>query len=260
MKNTLESALRASGTVILDFYNKPVKAKEKESQSSIVTEADFASDSVITTMIRGKFPEHNIISEETGFVNNNSEFTWIIDPLDGTSNFASGIPWFGILISLFRDNKPFMAGAYLPVHDILYFAETGKGAFRNESPLIMPEKEFKNSLIAFSLDYTDDEDFLDKGMNLCKYVIRNSRNVRSTNSLVDFVYVAEGKFGGCVNLFTKVWDISAPHLIINEAGGIMIDIYGNDIHFNINEGLMTKNFAVVAGTKEIVESFRKTLI
>ena len=257
MKNTLKSALRASGSVILDYYNKPVKVREKESQSSIVTEADFSSDSVITAIIRGKFPEHNLISEETGFVNNNSEYTWIIDPLDGTSNFASGIPWFGILISLFRNNKPFMGGAYLPVTDILYFAERGKGAFRNDSPLVMPEKEFKDSLIAFSLDYTDDEVFLGKGMDLYKYVVRNSRNIRSTNSLIDFVYVAEGKFGGCINLFTRIWDIAALILIINEAGGTMTDIYGNDIHFIINEDLMSKNFPVVAGSKEIVESIGK---
>jgi myo-inositol-1(or 4)-monophosphatase len=83
-----------------------VESRQKESRSSIVTAADFASDLMITRMIRDRFPEHNLISEETGFSNNNSEYTWIIDPLDGTSNFASGIPWFGILISLLFKNNP----------------------------------------------------------------------------------------------------------------------------------------------------------
>jgi myo-inositol-1(or 4)-monophosphatase len=261
MKDTLESALKTSGRVLLEYFNKPVKASQKESQSSIVTEADFASDSVISGIIRKKFPSHNLISEETGFLNNNSEYTWIIDPLDGTSNFASSIPWFGILISLFRKDEPFMGGAYLPVQDILYFAEKGKGAFRNDEPLTMPGNiESKNSLVAFSLDYTDDEAFLNKGIDIYKYIVRNTRNIRSTNSLIDFVYVAEGKFGGCVNLFTKVWDIAAPLLIIEEAGGEMIDIYGNDISFTISGKLMTKNFPVVTGSKEIVKSLRKILI
>jgi myo-inositol-1(or 4)-monophosphatase len=151
-----------------------------------------------------------------------------------------------------------MGGAYLPVPDLLYFAEKGKGAFRNDKPLTMLKKELKNSLIAFSVDYTDDEVFLNRGLEIYKYIVKNSRNIRSTNSLVDFVYVAEGKFGGCINLFTKVWDIAAPLLIINEAGGIMTDIYGNDIHFSINNNLMIKNFPVVTGSKEIFESLRKS--
>ena len=260
MKDTLESALRTSGTVLLEYFNKPVKATQKESQSSIVTEADFASDSVISGIIRKKYPSHNLISEETGFLNNNSEYTWIIDPLDGTSNFASGIPWFGILISLFRKDEPFMGGAYLPVQDILFFAEKGKGAFRNDGPMTIPDNiELKNSLVAFSMDYTEDEVFLNKGIDIFKYIVKNTRNIRSTNSLVDFVFVAEGKFGGCINLFTKVWDIAAPLLIIEEAGGEMIDIYGNNIRFSISDRIMTMNFPVVTGSKEIVKSLRKIL-
>jgi myo-inositol-1(or 4)-monophosphatase len=260
MKDTLISALRTSGKVLLEYFDRPIESIQKESQSSIVTEADFASDLIITGLIKERFPNHNIISEETGFLNNNSEYTWIIDPLDGTSNFASGIPWFGILISLFKYNEPVMGGAYLPVQDILYFAEKGKGAFSNDKPLsLMKNTELRNSLVAFSLDYTIDEAFLDSGIELYKFIVKNSRNIRSTNSLVDFVYVAEEKFGACINLFTKVWDISALILLINEAGGIMKDIYGNDIIFTINDEIIEKNFPVIAGSKEIVESLKKVL-
>lgn len=260
MKETLISALKISGKTLLEYFNKPGEVKQKESQSSIVTEADFASDSVITKLVRGRFPEHNIISEETGFVNNNSEFTWIVDPLDGTSNFASGIPWFGVLISVFRKNVPVMGGAYLPVYDLLYFAEKGNGVLRNDIPLKMTvNKELKNSLIAFSVDYTEDEAFLNKGIKIYKYIIKGSRNIRSTNSLVDFIYVAEGKFGGCINLYTKVWDICGLGLIIKEAGGIMKDVYGNDIHFSLTKDIMGTNFPIVAGSREIVESLKKVL-
>jgi len=260
MKNTLISALKLSGKTLLEFFNKPLETKQKESQSNIVTEADFMSDSIITKIIRERFPTHNIISEESGFTNNNSEYTWVIDPLDGTSNFASGIPWFGVLISLFQNNVPVMGGAYLPVPDTLYFAESGKGSFRNGKPLTMiKNRELRNSLIAFSVDYTEDEDFLNKGIEIYKYLIKSSRNIRSTNSLVDFIYVAEGKFGGCINLYTKVWDISALGLIISESGGIMIDIYGDDIKYSLDHQIIEKNFPVVAGSKEIVESLRKTL-
>ena len=257
MKDTLLTALKASGEILLGYFNKPMEIKHKESQSSIVTEADLASDSLIIKLISEKFPGHNTLSEETGFINRNSEYTWIIDPLDGTSNFAAGIPWFGVLISLLRENTPVMGGACLPTSDTLYFAEQGKGAFRNGKQFVMPvNRALKNSLVAFSLDYTDDEEFLNRGLEKFKYVVRNSRNVRSTNSLLDFLYVAEGKFGGCINLYTKIWDIAGLSLLISEAGGRMTDLYGNDLHFLAGPEMLEKNFPVVAGPGEIVSSLK----
>lgn len=260
MKETLVTALRLSGEKLLEYFDKPLETKQKESQSSIVTEADIQSDAVITGLIRQKFPDHNLISEEGGFLNNLSEYTWVIDPLDGTSNFASGIPWFGILIALFRKNQPVMGGAYLPVQDKLYFAERGKGCFRNYEPLrLVKNMVLKDSLVAFSVDYTEDENFLARGMELYRYIVKNSRNIRSTNSLVDFIYVAEENFGGCINLYTKVWDISALGLIISEAGGIMTHISGNPIRFEINDQLIVKNFPVVAGSGRVTAALREIL-
>lgn len=253
MKDLLIAALKISGKMLLEYFNKPLEIKQKESQSSIVTEADLESEKVIIGLIKNGFPEHNIISEEAGFINNNSDYTWIIDPLDGTSNFASGIPWFGVLISLFKLNIPIMAGAYLPVQDILYFAESGKGANKNGEPLSMPEnKELKDSLFAFCVDYTEDAAFLNKGIEILKYIVKTSRNIRSTNCLIDFIYVAEGKFGGVLNLYTKVWDISGLGLIISEAGGVMINIYGNEIQYTIGEEIIKENYPVIAGSEGIV--------
>jgi myo-inositol-1(or 4)-monophosphatase len=254
MRDTLISALKASGKILLEYFERPIETILKESQSSIVTEADFKSDAVIVKLIGERFPEHNIISEESGFRNNNSRFTWVIDPLDGTSNFASAIPWFGVLISLLEDNTPVMGGAYLPVAGLLYFAEKGKGAYRNGVPLTLTkEMELRNSLIAFSVDYTEDDAFLNRGIEIYKYLIKSSRNIRSTNSLVDFIYVAEGKFGGCINLFTRVWDISALSLIITESGGVMVDVSGKEIKYSICDEIIYKNFPVVAGSKTILK-------
>src|SRR5512133_270956 len=157
MKETLVEALRISGTILSEYFSKPLTEDVKESQSSIVTEADFASDAAAKKLISAKFPGHNIISEETGFINNGSDYTWIIDPLDGTSNFAAGIPWFGVLITLLKGNSPELAGAFLPDSDTMYIAERGKGAFRNgESIQNIQQKDLKDSLFAFCVDYTDD--------------------------------------------------------------------------------------------------------
>ena len=254
MKDLLISALKNSGKILLDHFDKPIEEKKKESQSNIVTQADIESEALIIRMIKETYPGHNIIAEECGFSNSGSEYTWIIDPLDGTSNFASGIPWFGVLIALFKGNAPIIGGAYLPVQDILYVAEPGKGAYRNGKLLpVIKGKELKDSLFAFCVDYTEDTEFLNKGLEIYKFIVRGSRNIRSTNSLIDFLYVAEGKFGGVLNLYTKVWDIAALGLIVSEAGGIMKNIDGNDIRFSFSEKIVGENFPVIAGSPEIVQ-------
>jgi len=261
MKDVLISALKVSGEVLLEYFNNPLEIKQKESQSSIVTEADIASEKKIIEMILKSYPDHNIISEECGFINHKSDYTWIIDPLDGTSNFASGIPWFGVLITLFIHNKPSMAGAYLPVQDLLYFAESGKGAYRNGIALKPIEnKALKDSLFAFCVDYTDDSEFLNRSLEIYKFIVKSSRNIRSTNCLIDFLFVAEGNFGGLLNLFTKVWDIAGLGLIISETGGIMKNINGNDIQFSIDEKISEENFPVIAGSERIIESLQEVLL
>ncbi len=261
MKDTLITALEAAGKKLLEYFTGPLITKQKESQSSIVTEADIESEKLIINMIKNGFPGHNIISEEAGYIDNNSEYTWVIDPLDGTSNFASGIPWFGVLITLFNQNRPVMAGAYLPVEDVLYFAEKGKGAFRNgELVPKLKNNALRDSLFSFCVDYTEDINFLNKGMEIYKFIVQNSRNVRSTNSLIDFIYVAEGKFGGVLNLYTKVWDISGLSLVITEAGGVMKNLNGDDIQFCLRESIINENFPVIAGSEQIVESLMKVVV
>lgn len=253
-------SLRISGKILMHHFNKPLMAKVKESQSSIVTEADIASDTAIKKLISGKFPQHNIISEETGFTNNGSEYTWIIDPLDGTSNFAAGIPWFGVLITLMKGSRPELAGAFMPFSGMMYIAETGKGASRNGKPMqLMENRGLRDSLFAFCVDYTEDAVFLDKGLDIYKYIVRNSRNIRSTNCLLDFIYVAEGNFGGVLNLYTKIWDIAGLGLLIQETGGVMKNIDGRDVEFDLSENIREVNFPVIAGNREIVRSLEKEI-
>lgn len=258
LKNTLIEALRAAGGLLLEYFDKPIESERKESRSSIVTTADLNSEAIIIKTIEEKFPTHNIISEECGFHDRQSEYTWIIDPLDGTSNFVSGIPWFGVLIALFRGNTPLMGGAYLPVQELIYFAENGQGAYRNNKSLpLVTCREIEDSLVAFCVDYTEEKALLDMEMEIYKYVTCKARNIRSSNSLLDFIYVAENRFGAVMNFNTKVWDIAALGLIINETGGIIQYINGADIQFSINKELVNKNFAVMAGCRQIVASLQK---
>jgi myo-inositol-1(or 4)-monophosphatase len=254
MREILINALRAGGRVQLGYFERQFEITQKESQSSVVTVADIESERVIIDIIRTAFPGHNIVSEECGLVSNGSEFTWVVDPLDGTSNFAAGIPWFGVLIAVLKGEVPVLGGAYLPVGDVLYVAEKGKGAYRND--VLMPalaKRVLKDSLVGFGIDFSDDDAVLASGVGMFKNVVAGARNIRSTNSLLDFLYVAEGRFGAVVNMHTMIWDIAAPQIIITEVGGAMKGVDGGIIRYSVDEGVTGISYAVVAGAEGIVE-------
>ena len=247
------SALRAGGEVQLGYFDRQFEVTQKESQSSVVTEADIESERVIIDIIRAGFPGHNIVSEECGLVNNGSEFTWVVDPLDGTSNFASGIPWFGVLIAVLKGEVPVMGGAFLPVGDVLYIAEKGRGAYRNDELMpVLNKRVLKDSLVGFGIDFSDDDAYLDRGVGLYQSVVKGSRNIRSTNSLLDFLYVAEGKFGAAINMHTMIWDIAALQIIISEVGGTMKGIDGEVIRYSVDEGVTNRSYAVITGGDQII--------
>lgn len=261
MKETLVTSLKMSGTELLKYFGTPLESAQKESQSSIVTKADLRSDAMIVKLITDRYPAHNIISEEGGFLNKKSGYTWIIDPLDGTSNFASAIPWFGVLIALFKDSCPIMGGAYLPVTGDLYFAERGKGVIKNDLPFsIDKNKSLRNSLVAFAVDFTDDEAELNNSLSIYRNLVKSARNTRATNCLIDFLNVSESKFGACINLNTRIWDIAALGLIISEAGGVMKNINGQDIQYTFDEGVTDRNFPVMAGSESIIDEIKKQVL
>jgi len=254
MKSVLIEALKQAGQIQLEYFGKDMQEVVKESISSIVTEIDIESEKCIIENIISAYPNHNIISEECGYINNLSNYTWVIDPIDGTSNFAAGIPWFGVLIAIFENNIPVLSGAYLPVSDDLYIAEKGKGSFLNGQKLQIPDKELCNILFAFSTDYSSNKDYQDFGIGLYQFLIQNSRNVRSTNSLVDALFVAETKLGGCINMFAKIWDIAATYLIVKEAGGIFKSLNLEDIKFDLSQQGLQKNYGILAGSAASIKN------
>lgn len=250
MQDTIIRALKSSGRILLDSFGRIGSIAVKQNQSNVVTEVDIASEKNIVETIQEKFPSHNIIAEETGFKSNNSEYTWIVDPLDGTSNFASGIPSFGIMVAVLRNFEPVMAGIYLPFYDLLYLAEESKGAFRNNQKIEMTdESDLKNVLVSYSLDYSEDFSKTERETEIIGQLVQNVRNLRATNSIVDFCYTADGRLGGCVNQSTKIWDVVAAYLLIKEAGGVMTDINGEDIDFKVDASNYERNFTIVASSK-----------
>jgi len=243
----IKNCLKEASTILMSKFGGMIEEELKENQSSIVTEMDIAAERKIEHIISTKYPNHSIVGEETGAVMTGSEYTWVIDPIDGTSNYAAGLPWFGTLLGVLQHDRPFAAGAYLPYYDLMYYAEIGKGATCNgETIQATQEHSLKNVLFAYATDFSNNLEKTKYETDILAEVIQNVRNIRATNCLLDFCYVADGRLGGNINHSTKIWDIVAPYLIIKEAGGIMTELDGNDIEFDLNIDNYLRNYAIIA--------------
>ena len=246
-REILQQALETGGSLLLQHLGRTTRTTIKESISSVVTEADLAAEGAILEVLHGAPEAFNVICEETGYIDRQSEYTWVVDPLDGTSNFAAGLPWFGVIIALFKGDTPVLGGMYLPVDQQLYMAETGRGATRNGKPIsVTTSKNLSEHLVSYSFDFRDDKAKTRAEMEIMASLSRKVRNIRSTNSLIDFCYTADGRLGAALNQATKIWDIAVPWLMIREGGGTVTDIHGHEIEFDLSAKAVNHNYTIIA--------------
>lgn len=259
-KEILQTALKKGGEVLINHLGRTGKATVKESISSVVTKADLASEKAILEVLDGAPEVFNVISEEIGYIDRHSEYTWVVDPLDGTSNFAAGLPWFGVIIALFKGETPILGGMYLPVEGNLYLTEAGKGATLNGNPIrTTVSKEISDNLVAYSFDFSEIPGKTESEMEILRSLSKKVRNIRSTNSLVDFCYVADGRLGAALNQTTKIWDIAVPWLMICEGGGTVTDIDGNEIKFDLSARAVNQNYTILASGAGLNKSILKII-
>jgi len=196
---------------------------------NLVTEADRMSEALILERLQQRFPDHSILTEESPASDKNSEYRWIIDPLDGTTNYAHGYPVFCVSIALEQDKRVIAGVVYNPMLDELFLAEEGQGTWLNGQRIRVSEiSDLSQSLIAtgFPYDIRESEiNNLDHFNSMAKQVqaIR-----RAGSAALDMAYVAAGRFDGFWELKLMPWDTAAASLLIREAGGIVSDLYGND--------------------------------
>ncbi len=248
--------VHAAGEVLVDHFGRVRDIRQKGEQSSVVSEADHAAEARILSHIRSEFPDHDIIAEESGGTLRQAEYTWVVDPLDGTSNYVAGLPWFGVQIAVLRHDQPVVAAMYLPLTRTLYSAELGKGAFRDGEPLrVTGETRIKNVLCAFGLDPDANDAANHANVDMLRRVLTRVRNIRTTNCLLDFCYTADGRFGGCVNLKAKIWDIAPVCLILPEAGGKMTDPQGQPIVLHRTEAELQRDYSVLGSSVGLYPEF-----
>lgn len=219
--------------------------------NQVLTQADLEIGQFIIKQLRRSFKDYNIIDEEAGVIDNNSEFTWVVDPIDGTSNFASGLPHYGIMIGLLKGNIPIAGGIVLPYFEQLYLAEKDGGCFCGDKQiLISNEENIINSLIVYQIDGHQERPELTKDeCSLLADIILSIRNLRTSGSAFDLAMVASGKYGAILNKTSKIWDNVAQQIIIEEAGGIYTDFSGKSIDYSHPLDKVRDNFTYVAGSR-----------
>ena len=252
MDPDLIECIHRAGNLLLSHFGRVEGIRIKDSRSSIITDADLASDRLIREFLAARYPGDNVLTEESGFVNRGSSRTWVVDPLDGTSNFAAGIPWFGVMIALLEGIMPIQALLLIPAEKALYTATQDSGATRNgQTVRLSPAPDLASTLCAYGMDSGADVASIQRQTDTLSRIVREVRNVRATNSLVDFTMTLDGKFGTCVNFHTMLWDIVAPWLLFREAGGLMTDHAGRALTFSLGPDACERSYAVAAGPADL---------
>ena len=223
MKHLMLKAAQEAGKIILKHYGNYGKLKFKNPRS-LLTKVDLLADEKIKEIIGKKFPSHNFLTEESGLIKKGSEYTWIIDPIDGTTNFVGELGNFCVSIALAKKNGIIMGAVYNPCTKEMYFAEKEKGSWLNNKQIrISNKKNLIESVLAFNLP--SNIGISRKTLSLLGKSYGNFRAIRNFGSAaLNMCYLAEGKFDLYVSLSLSPWDAAAACLIINEANGRVTNI------------------------------------
>ena len=236
-----EEAARSAGTAIRQRQGK-AKITEKAA-SNLVTEADLHAQETIIRAIQSGFPGHDILAEESdATVQNDSEHLWIIDPLDGTNNFAHSIPHFSVSIAYARNGQVEAGVVYDPVRDEMFTAIRGHGAYLNNAPIKVSDTNSLNQAVIATGFYYDRGVIMRKTLQsmekLFEHGIHGIR--RFGSAALDLCWVACGRFDAFFEYTLSTWDFAAGMLLVSEAGGSCTDQKGGQLVLN-SSGLAVSN-------------------
>lgn len=242
-------AIYNAGKILKNHFDRPLEVTKKGT-IDLVTQADIASEQIIIKTIREAFPDHAILAEESGITGNDRNLLWIVDPLDGTTNFAHGLPVFSISIAFARGDDVLMGLVLNPVSGELFSAYKGRGACLSDRPIhVSSTRNMIDSLLVTGFPYTIHGN-ADSTIARFKQCLTAAQGVRRLGSAaLDLCYVACGRFEGFWEENLKPWDVAAGDIIVTEAGGKVTDfsdhVYQPDFNFSDhpkpNELLATNN-------------------
>ena len=239
MKSTnhiLDIALEISDQAaeLIRLSSQKIKSfKSKGEVSNLVTQTDIEVDKLIAGKIKESFPEHNVVSEELGSKNLSSDYTWYIDPIDGTNNFVHNYPSFAVSIGVYLRSKPIVGVVYDIPNNEKFFALKDGGSFSNDSKISVSNKDrFSEGLyVTGFIPY--DENYIDKNLQVIKNINLNSHGVRRLGAAsLDMCHVAKGIVEGFWEYNLQPWDTAAGNIIVTEAGGTVSNENGNQYNFD----------------------------
>lgn len=237
------AAAEAGGKVIRDYFGKVLEVQEKSSAADFRTQADTESEKIILSLLKEKFPEYNIFSEESGLIDNRSEYTFVIDPLDGSNNFVLGIPYFSVSIGLLRKDAVLAGVVHVPMLGDTYHAERGKGAFLNDIGIfVSKEVDLMRATISYVAGYNNHKEHY---KDVLQRDIPVKRNLFNWSSAADYCLLASGKIEAVVSNKTEVHDFVAGKLIAREAGAVITDFSGQPEISDKNDQFIASNNAII---------------
>lgn len=256
MLNIAIEAATDAGKFLKRNLGKVREIQQKAGQErNLVTEIDKRSEEIIIERIRKHFPSHAILAEESGSQSDGtSSYKWIIDPLDGTTNFTHGLPMFCVSIGVEYNDQLLLGVVYDPNLDELFTAEQGKGAFLNGKRIMVSKTaSLKKSLLVTGFPYNVVENPNHAIEHFVNFLMSAQAVRRMGSAAMDLAYVAAGRYDGFWEVALNPWDMAAGALLVKEAGGTLSDFADNP--FNIYQKEIAASNGLVHG--EMIEVLKK---
>ena len=251
----IKACRKASKTLIRDFGEIEKLQVSLKGPGDFVTASDKKVEKILIEELQKARPDYSILSEEIGLIKNDSEFKWIIDPIDGTANFLHGIPHFGISLGLEKVNEIICGIVYDPIKDEIFMAEKGSGAFVNNQRMRVSSRSKLENCIIFTGGPSFRSKESDKELSLNEYKKFSSKvttPIRKMGSAsLDMAYVAAGRCDGFWQRNLSYWDIAAGIILVKESGGYVTDFKGNDKYVE-NKTILVTNSRINEEMMEIL--------
>ena len=251
--NIAVRAARAAGDVILRYHNQvDILTIENKSINDFVSEVDKSAEKAIINEIKKAFPKHSILAEESGKTLGDDDFLWIIDPLDGTTNYLHGFPQYAVSIALLEKGVTTHAVIYDPFKEELFTASKGEGAYlNNERIRVTISKGLEDTLIGTGFPFKNPQ-HLDCYLDTFKAILPHVSDIRRAGAAaLDLAYVAAGRPDGFWEIGLNSWDMAAGALLVKEAGGFIGDFSGRDKYMETGN--------VVAGNAGVYKEILKKI-
>ena len=255
MLNTAITAAREAGDIIARSADRIDSLHiETKDINDFVSEVDRNAEKIIIDTLKKAYPDHAFLGEETGYTEGSAEYEWIIDPLDGTTNFLYSIPHYSVSIAVKHRGKLYQSVIYDPIKDDLFTASKGQGATLNNRRIrVKDRRSMHGALLTTGVPYRPDQQHLvDPYLASMKALIPDTAGIRRPGSAaLDLAYVAAGRYDGFWEFTLHEWDIAAGVLMVQEAGGMVSDLKGGNDHMKTGD--------IVAASPKVFKEMIKRL-